>query len=1205
MWQAVDVEKNTFYQISFAYAYTATSTAKTSWVKWAVSDASEDSVSGYAPETNEGKTGFITGKSHKIENPDWTNVIVTVNSGSYSRLAIAFQTATSNTVVFDDVVIKKVNLPQKIESVLTNAGFEAGLSGWDKDSTEFYVGNVTNSGSGSLKMPNANYYPKISQKFSVQKNEKYVAIFSFRGNMSSSRWAITKAYDNENQPITGVEPSTEGFVVGGIIGKADTWQTVISDVFVPEEDDVYSIKFQSHKSVDGFIDDVLIFKMDDEGSLIMNGDFSKNEIAWAFDSDYFELSNENYGGNGYGMNVLAGFHKTISQSFKTEKNTNYEISFRYKGTFSNETAAFCISKDGTFDFESIIAKSKLETSNDWKYHSVVVNSGKSNLLYVVFQTMLESQYYIDDIKAVKTDKVADTAQSLVRPYFIDMHNANPYNDFPYICDLENNLWLDCGFNAPNKFLGKGTQVVSEGENKYLEFTADNKENIAYIMLDVKPNTVYYANLLVRYDKIDGSKLGKNHISFGFADPDTDTFILTSSPDSEFGRLYTATMQCSPSAADNKWHMLNFSIKTNDATTLKFMIRGTDDSIDIDNLYIFEEANAKTYVSDFNKISDVEILDESPDKLATKTDSDNLLNEGFDFETDSNFWNLTNSTLLGTDLNKADSKHSIQKNAFYYNSTATHPRRIYYIRWVDVKPNTEYTFSAKCSVTEEGGGAVGILSGYRSEMYAQVTENMKLPTVIGKLDFAGDGFDENCNWQSFGVTFNTKDRNRVGIFVYDGGGAAYIDDIRLFETKNAAVLKEVEDNFPSKLHSFDKSYSFTNGNLLGVNTKTSVKSVLDKLENSEYIRLFDNSGKEITDKSMLLATGMQLRLMDGPVVKDRADVMIIGDVTGDGLADKGDASAILKHLAKVELLSGNYFKAADIDKDGEITVYDSMLNSAAPKSGKSNFILSGPKSFGAGEEINVALICNTNNTSALNGKIQLPAGLFFVSASSDGEFYYSEQEKDVYFSALGSFTKGKVVATFTLQVGNISKYSEAEVLLADVFATTGKDLLKASDFKWTNATNESSGGDSSGNNGDNQTEDESKPAISTRLSVLKLKEAKISPAFDPDIKEYTAIVPFEISKVTLTAVAEYDGAKVTIGDTNLEYVGNNIIKVVVETENGGRRTYKITVTREAPQDTSDGIALWIILLICGIGVVLVAGGVVLTVILIKRKNKKNK
>lgn len=1277
IWQAVDVEPNTRYQISFAYTF-FTGSATSSWLKWAVCDASNDSQAGYNPVTDSAE-GFIVGKSHKIEDRNWNNVVVTVDSGNFTRLAIAFQTASTTLVYFDDVVIKKVNVPANIESVLQNSGFESGTNYWEQ-STEtavFFKGSVASSGAGSLKMSEHTYYPKISQTFTVEKGEKYIAIFSSYGKMGSSMWAVTKAFDKDGNPFVSVEANikdketgilkpSENYITGGTIGASDNWKTVISDIFVPEENDTYRITFQAHGCTKdaAFIDDVIIFKINDDGSKLINGDFSMGEIAWAYDEEYFEFSNENYGADGYGMNVLPGFHKTLTQSFKTEKNTNYEISFYYKGKFSDEMSSYCISKDGTFESESALTKGKLENADEWTKHSFIVNSGKYTTLYLAFQTMIDSQYFIDNIKISQTDISAEEAQNIVRPYFIDHHNSNPYNNYPYITEDKNNLFSDAGFEAGKNFSGKGTAVLSDstaydGDN-YLHFEADENEKLAYITIPVKKNTVYYATLFVRYPEIDGSKIGKNHISFGFADPDTDDFILTSNPDSEYGRMYTKTIQAVPVAADNEWHIISFSISSNDAESLKFIIRGTDDTIDIDNLYIFEESNAIKYVSDFERIEDVTITDKEPELLGTLKEEDNLLNEGFDFEGESDFWTVTDSTLLGTETNKGDlnvvnSFHSIQKNSFYYDSTARYPRRIYYIRWIDVEPDTEYTFSAKCAITEIGNGSVGIISGYRSDNYSDVTENMKLPTVIKKFSFTEDNFIESCDWQNFGVSFNTEERNRVGIMVYDGGGSAYVDDIRLFKTANAAKIEEVEDNFPKTLVDNNNSHTLSGGILSGVEEKTSVKELIKHFNNSEYIRVFFADGTEVKNHLTYIATGMQIRLMDGPVIKDRADIKVLGDVNGDGLIDNKDSTLIFKHISKVELLEGLYLQVADIDGDGEITVYDCMLKAEKAETGKSNFKLIGPNSFGVGDLIKVQLVCGTDKIKALSGKLVLPEGLFYISAESnldeDSEIYVAEQNKEIYF-AINSGSKNElkneqVLITFELQVGNISRYSEAEVLLSDMLATTGKDLLSADDFKWNagskdevkddNSEDDLTSGedtdssDNSGTQNDNNnssafgniadsnsdntsskeydfenTDNDETLAPSIRLSSLSLKEAEISPAFDPEIKQYTATVPFEIEKVTVNAVAEDPTAVVTVGDTNLEYVGNNIVKVLVETDNGGRRTYKITVTREAPTKAASangGLSLWVIILICCGSAVVLAGATVFTVIFIKRKRGK--
>ena len=61
-------------------------------------------------------------------------------------------------------------------------------------------------------------------------------------------------------------------------------------------------------------------------------------------------------------------------------------------------------------------------------------------------------------------------------------------------------------------------------------------------------------------------------------------------------------------------------------------------------------------------------------------------------------------------------------------------------------------------------------------------------------------------------------------------------------------------------------------------------------------------------------------------------------------------------------------------------------------------------------------------------------------------------------------------------------------------------------------------------------------------MLKLDETEISPAFDPEIKVYTATVPYKIDKVTVTAVAEYENAVVVTqyGAEQLKCMGVEVL-----------------------------------------------------------------
>lgn len=85
----------------------------------------------------------------------------------------------------------------------------------------------------------------------------------------------------------------------------------------------------------------------------------------------------------------------------------------------------------------------------------------------------------------------------------------------------------------------------------------------------------------------------------------------------------------------------------------------------------------------------------------------------------------------------------------------------------------------------------------------------------------------------------------------------------------------------------------------------------------------------------------------------------------------------------------------------------------------------------------------------------------------------------------------------------------------------------------------------------------------RLSALTVDNAAITPAFSPDVLEYSVSVPFEVSALNLSAAAEHSGAKVYIENPALAVAATTDVRVTVTAENGAARTYIIHVSR--PQD----------------------------------------
>ncbi len=89
-----------------------------------------------------------------------------------------------------------------------------------------------------------------------------------------------------------------------------------------------------------------------------------------------------------------------------------------------------------------------------------------------------------------------------------------------------------------------------------------------------------------------------------------------------------------------------------------------------------------------------------------------------------------------------------------------------------------------------------------------------------------------------------------------------------------------------------------------------------------------------------------------------------------------------------------------------------------------------------------------------------------------------------------------------------------------------------------------------------------------LKTLTFSSGELSPKFDASITNYKLEV--EESSITITATANDTKAKVSgTGKKNLAY-GDNIINVVVVSESGSKKTYKITVTRKDNRNANNNI-----------------------------------
>lgn len=89
--------------------------------------------------------------------------------------------------------------------------------------------------------------------------------------------------------------------------------------------------------------------------------------------------------------------------------------------------------------------------------------------------------------------------------------------------------------------------------------------------------------------------------------------------------------------------------------------------------------------------------------------------------------------------------------------------------------------------------------------------------------------------------------------------------------------------------------------------------------------------------------------------------------------------------------------------------------------------------------------------------------------------------------------------------------------------------------------------------------------STNNNLSSLTSTIVDLEFDKDVLEYTVTVDDGVDSLDLIATPEDSSATVTISDQSLKK-SNNVIEVVVEAEDGSKKTYKVNVKKEEAKQT---------------------------------------
>lgn len=132
-----------------------------------------------------------------------------------------------------------------------------------------------------------------------------------------------------------------------------------------------------------------------------------------------------------------------------------------------------------------------------------------------------------------------------------------------------------------------------------------------------------------------------------------------------------------------------------------------------------------------------------------------------------------------------------------------------------------------------------------------------------------------------------------------------------------VLEAPKKLTPTK----SSSYTVSDGYVTKVVAETKLSDFVGNFETPEYVKVFGSDGKEITDKNAYVGTGCRVSLMNGDNAVDSADVVVLGDISGDGRLTSVDYLRLRAYFGGDYELSGAYLAAAHIAGRDTVTSVD--------------------------------------------------------------------------------------------------------------------------------------------------------------------------------------------------------------------------------------------------------------------------------------------
>lgn len=521
-------------------------------------------------------------------------------------------------------------------------------------------------------------------------------------------------------------------------------------------------------------------------NLAANGDLEMGSTnGWEIDSAVIDSSVKHGGNYSLKLTATAAYTGAAYKVIPVRKNATVTVSLYYRyaenpsgklyhvytykgenpwtGAYSNAETSFSASSS---DYAT------------WKQATYTFNSGDYEAIYLKFCPEGNGSVpcYIDDL--VVTSVGGDEPETA--PYLTSF--GTKYNR---PLSASDNLLANGGFESvagaqwnTSAFIKGNLSVVSDATapegDKVLYFNGGSAATLVWhtFPMAVEKNTQYTFSAWVKSPRL--SDANDATATFGVMGSANEFLIYEPYHGNGHGAasLSTAAMQLMATAPDDAWHLRSVTFNSGSATTVYIGVYGAASQLYLDDMALFKSAYGVEYISPLRT-----------DTVTANTNTGNRYCADEDVlipdphmtgEAARQYWSDNPAWRNGfLSFAEAEDDHA----AVLKYAESDHPEwGLHYIKWSDVTPNTDYTFTVDVKRLTAGGGRIALLD-----------DNILSPAEFYSISFSA----VDSGWQTYSVTFNSGVYSRIGFAVVDGGGAAYIDKVRLFKTADG-IAEESAD-----------------------------------------------------------------------------------------------------------------------------------------------------------------------------------------------------------------------------------------------------------------------------------------------------------------------------------------------------------------------------------------------------------------------------